>query len=273
MFSCLIIFSIVSLGLVDHVSARLISAVILPHGDTAVDPFLVPDAFEAALQVFLGAHMVALSISTKKILLLTHHGLSLPHDFGVYIGSRATGTFAIGSDEGLAERNLSASALLEHDLVTILVKGVNISGISAPGSSSLPLYWAEVTPLLLMAKTGNEVAIMSMPSRRYNGIPTMELVQLGTLLRDVLEQDNNDWTVLVSGDFSHTHRNDGPYGFDIASSIYDDEIGLWASQPYNYSLQRAENLQPRAMSCGNTGFQILRSIMCCRVLYSRSIGV
>jgi hypothetical protein len=78
------------------------------------------------------------------------------------------------------------------------------------------------------------------------------------------------FAVLLSGYLSHTHHADGPYGDNHASQEFDRDraIGAWAASPCGgpehvvaLSTAAAE-LQPKALSCGFTGFVVLQGMLC-----------
>ena len=88
-------------------------------------------------------------------------------------------------------------------------------------------------------------------------------------LIDMLSFDSPECVgILVSGDLSHTHRADGPYGYSNASAAFDHAVrDVWAQQPCSPTgeqalLHEARNLQPEAMSCGFTGLVMLHGVLC-----------
>jgi hypothetical protein len=75
--------------------AKLQAAVILPHGDFAVDPSLVPantkerEAADAVAQAAADTgHWLSHHVDPDLIFLSTPHGLR-SNDFGIYLGSTA----------------------------------------------------------------------------------------------------------------------------------------------------------------------------------------
>jgi len=312
---------LVQLGLLqlhpESVLARLEAAVILPHGDFALDPTLVPantierqaadEVAQAAAEVgdWLGHH-----IDPDLIYLSTPHGIALSNNFALYLGSTASGGADIGKDlHNSTVRpyhvNLPRIELeprLSSELVSELTSlHLNVSGIqvSAENSFDTPLQWAEVIPLLLIpprqrrqtyeppgdaslwsttkvhrhlkeravSTSQRRHLILSHPLRRYTASPDMvpELVQLGRLLRRWLDARPEKITVVISGDMSHTHRADGPYGYSDQSAVFDQAVGVWAADPCRQAaalLGHARSLQPQALSCGFTGMVMLHGILC-----------
>ncbi len=73
------------------------------------------------------------------------------------------------------------------------------------------------------------------------------------------------FAVVISGDMSHTHRSDGPYGYADESSAFDAAVGRWAADPCHQAaslLEEARYLQPKALSCGFTGMVLLHGMLC-----------
>ena len=85
--------------------AELQAAVILPHGDFAVDPSLVPantkerEAADAVAQAAAETgHWLSRHVDPDLVFLSTPHGIALSNDFGIYLGSKASGSADIGKD-------------------------------------------------------------------------------------------------------------------------------------------------------------------------------
>jgi aromatic ring-opening dioxygenase LigB subunit len=255
--------------------------VILPHGDFAYDPTLVAknspsDERAAAASIAAAARQAARwfhqHVEPDAIFLVTPHGIALSHDFGIYLGSHASGYADIGMDlhrpNGTTYRVDLKRIPLAPDLAADLLEdfslqgGANVSGIqtSADDSQDTPLQWAEVIPLLLLnesSSTPRPHLIWSHPLRRFGpsaGTDMVdELVHLGRQLFQWMEgQPFVRWGVLVSADLAHTHRADGPYGYSEAAVPFDTAIGRWAQNPCAHArslLDHAARLQPSALSC------------------------
>ena len=269
--------------------ARLEAAVILPHGDFAFDPFLVnsdPAERKAALRVAQSSRRAAHDfldqyVNPDVILLVTPHGITLSHEFGIYLGQRASGFADIGTDlhnDDTATYRVNLQSLLlapnlAHDLVQHM-SGMNVTGIktSADDSEDMPLEWGEVIPLLLVNNSNplRQHLIWSQPMRRFGpseGTDMVdELLRLGQRVFHWIEEQPQKFAVLVSADMSHTHRADGPYGYSNASTLFDKSIQKWAMSPCHKQEwllpQHATSLQPRALSCGYTGMVFLHGMLC-----------
>jgi aromatic ring-opening dioxygenase LigB subunit len=306
----LILLSLQSVSI--PILARLQAAVILPHGDFAVDPSLVPantrerEAADAVAQAAAETgHWLSRHVDPDLIFLSTPHGIALSNDFGIYLGSTASGSADIGKDLHNASHaqyrvHLPTIALdprLSEQLVDELIalqQNVSAIQVSADDSVEIPLQWAEVIPLMLIPPRQKQSRsplwlssplrqrrldavststqprrhlILSQPLRRYTHATDMvsELVALGRDFRTWIDARPERVAVVISGDMSHTHRPDGPYGYSDQSSAFDAAVGRWAADPCHQAaslLEEARFLQPKALSCGFTGMVLLHGMLC-----------
>ena len=201
-----------------------------------------------------------------------------------------------------------APILLDSHLANRMVskgtrEGHRVAGIlgSPDHPLRMDLRWGEVIPLSLIPHRqpfhkdqttlstnrkrkllkGNRLArkkgyrrrhlILSFPFRRYVESQAMvpELLRWGEFVRGFLDILPDKVGVVVSGDLSHTHRADGPYGYSNSSTPFDTAVGTWAADPCSEVgekalLETARDFQPRALSCGFTGFVMLHGILCSR---------
>ncbi|MGK3761283.1 MAG: aromatic ring-opening dioxygenase LigB subunit [Bacillariaceae sp.] len=173
-------------------------------------------------------------------------------------------------------------------------EGYPVSGIYGfNDDASIPLGWGEIIPLLLLLQKTTALSssssssssskilplIWTFPHRRYDhgGIDMIdELLQIGADIMEWAENRPERIGMVVSGDLSHTHLSNGPYGYSNASAPFDKAIGRWAGtggykdedddpcHPGATSalLKRAKELQPNAMSCGFTGYVLWHGMMC-----------
>jgi aromatic ring-opening dioxygenase LigB subunit len=169
-----------------------------------------------------------------------------------------------------------------------------VSGIySYNDDTPLPLNWGEIIPLLLLPSSWKQKRsngdqrqqsqppppkplIWTFPYRRYEHGPEMveELLSIGGDVMTWIQKRPERIGVIISGDLSHTHLSNGPYGYSPASELYDNAIGQWANSTllsddvcHNHNvtmalLDRAKALQPNAKSCGFTGYVLWHGMMC-----------
>lgn len=288
----LAIFFIVWTVLVPVVRSRFIGAAVIPHGDFAYDPSLLDNGTperQAADAVARAARragqFIAGALDPDVIILSTPHGIELSNDYGLYLGSQASGYATIGSDLGNASTKQQYTIQLpQMELAPKLSRSLmdKLSNESVSGmlpfadSEDMPLRWGEVIPLLMIPRANNGDArkvqrrrylIWSHPFRRYTESPDMvpDLNRLGRLIFEWAEMINLDIAMVVSSDLSHTHRVDGPYGYSNTSQPFDEAIGQWAANPCENAsklLKRARSLQNDAKSCGFTGLVLLHGALC-----------
>jgi aromatic ring-opening dioxygenase LigB subunit len=269
-------------------TAVLVGSILLPHGDFAYDPTLFEPHTEErriATQIAIGSRRAGRWLIDEAkpdiIFLSTPHGIKLDNDFGLYMASTGGGSAVIGDDlyddqkkgkeYNVSLEDVNLAPALAVDLLTeLLAKAENVSGIySYNDGTAMPLNWGEIIPLLLLPQSFQQKCLLlSMPQRRYDHGPEMvpELLRLGQEIEIWAQNRPERIAVIISGDLSHTHQPEGPYGYSNTSAIFDRAIGHWASSPCERAdslLQVASNLQPTAMSCGYTGYVLWHGIMAC----------
>ena len=261
-----------------YTTGELIASVVLPHGDFALDPSLLPEgsderhaADEVATAAREAGRWLSTTIKPDLVILSTPHGIELTNDFAFYLGSQASGYVSLGQDlqNGTSHRVDLGTVLLApnetqgllHHLQTQAVSGI----LSYADSEDVALRWGEVVPLLLVDTSkhvGRRHIIISHPLRRYSQSSYMvpELLTLGESLREWADSRPERIAIVVSSDLSHTHRADGPYGYSNSSAFFDAAVERWAKNPLenaNSLLVEATALQDGAKSCGLTGLVML----------------
>jgi aromatic ring-opening dioxygenase LigB subunit len=149
------------------VRAKLLAAVILPHGDFAYDPTLLPASHPgrpiadrlANASRAVSHWLVQKNVAPDVLFFSTPHGIALSNDFALYLGSMASGTARIGKDLRNASfipynvriANVTLAPTMVADLIHYLrvLRQQNVSGVSTSpdDADDVPLHWAEVIPL------------------------------------------------------------------------------------------------------------------------------
>jgi aromatic ring-opening dioxygenase LigB subunit len=304
-----------------------VGTALLPHGDFAYDPSFctsgsrerrVADEIAAASR---HAAQWVLDQSPDIVLLTTPHGLQLDYDYGIYHSRQGSGQVTLGQDLLSMSRagnsddneqcnranrmpyNVSIDSIplvdpsVGNDLLQWLQPDYPVAAIYSPNDEiSIPLYWGEIIPLLLLqqSKQGgmsmshkhnqqqrNKISsrpyqplIWTFPHRRYQYSPEMvpELLKMGAQIMSWIQQRRERIAVVISGDLSHTHLAKGPYGYSNTSTAYDTAIGTWLKSGVDPCdpnaeaalLELARSLQPSALSCGFTGYVMWHGMMKCR---------
>ncbi|CAJ1930853.1 unnamed protein product [Cylindrotheca closterium] len=268
---------LLTLASVEYARTELVGGILLPHGDFAYDPTF----FRPNIDKRVAANRIATAsreagkwlvdiVRPEIIILSTPHGIKLDNDFGIYMNDKGAGFATIGGDvignsTYKKEYNVSMDIEMDLELSKDLLSSLNdknVSGIySFSEATPIILNWGEIIPLLLLPEGQKPYKhiIWSHPERRYDHATEMvpELLEIGQELANWIESRSERIAVIISGDLSHTHQPDGPYGYSNASSIFDKALERWASQPYlnaNALLETAKGLQLKAMSCGFTGY-------------------
>ena len=280
------------------VASEFVGAVVLPHGDFAFDPTLLPPrtrertiADQIAQASRHAGRWLSENIRPDLIFLSTPHGIKLDNDFGLFMGKYGSGSVEIGGDSYDNNKehlyNISMRVKLapetSKDLLSMLQQSnLNVSGIySYNDDTDLPLQWGEIIPLKMIPNdtaaetmkfhSRRQHMIWSIPERRYDHAPDMvpELLRTGNDIMNWIQSQPERIAVVISSDLSHTHQAEGPYGYSNASAPFDIAIGQWANgknlcscQQSHYLLDIATGLQTDAMACGFTGLVLLHGMLC-----------
>jgi aromatic ring-opening dioxygenase LigB subunit len=281
---------------IQQINAELAGAILLPHGDFAYDPTLFPlntTERDVSNKIALAARRVGrwlVQVEKPDIILLsTPHGIKLDNDFGIYMSEKGHGYATIGGDihnNSTSNKLYNVSLGIDMDLdlsqnLLSLLHNENVSGIYSYNEEiPMPLNWGEIIPLLLLPKEHRTYKhiIWSHPQRRYDHSPDMvsELLRVGQTVANWAQGRPERIAVIISGDLSHTHQQQGPYGYSNTSAPFDDAIGKWAASPYEHTdalLQNAKQLQPHALSCGFTGYVLWHGMMMSSVTKQMSAKV
>ena len=266
-------------------SAILLSVAVLPHGDFAADPTLLPPGSKArarAQLIHAGAVGLGVTLAASApdgILLITPHGIALSRDFNLYLSSNGSGFAAVGGDLHNATApiiNVPMAFPLDTDTTASLLAALGAAGENATGmlpfadSEPVALRWGEIIPLSFLAPLLNNsvvprVSVWAQPLRRYNyssapGGMTAELLRVGGLVGRVLHASPKRYISIISVDLSHVHSNPyvEPYGAnDTAAGTFDGAVGAWLASGDDSSLVGlASDVSPWAMSCGITGMVV-----------------
>ncbi|MEJ2251196.1 MAG: hypothetical protein P8Y97_16280 [Candidatus Lokiarchaeota archaeon] len=161
---------------------------------------------------------------------------------------------------------------LSQDLSTKLLNflegnKIAVQGISTYSSSvNIPLRWGEVVPLWFLKDlpSNPEYVILSQPLRRSENTKDMisESISLGNNLKKFFESTDKRVVIIISGDLSHTHEKEGPYGFSEEAEICDKMIQDWAaSLDSQILIDKVIQILDKALCCGLIGFAILQGMI------------
>lgn len=248
----------------------LVGAFILPHGSVILDPGKrgIPKQAISLHNAMVGVSNTIASLRPDLIFLTSPHGVSLSHDFGIYLNAGGSGTAEWNNEYKEYKVQVKfdqrqANRLLEY----LREKGHFMSGISMFSAAvDAPLRWGEAVPLWFLRELPEEIKyiVMTQPIRRYHEAEKMisESLTLGKNLKSFFESLDEKTIVIISADLSHTHSDDGPYGFSETAEAFDNLIEQWASTlDEDILLRKASLTLKKALCCGYVGFVILQGML------------
>jgi len=204
-------------------------ACITPHGGEII-PELSGDKPERMKltrdsMVKLGKKMN--SANPDTIIVLTPHGTRIDGQFSISGSERMYGSF----DEN--DTYYEMERMVDRELALEITKAAKESGLAA-GSinyatstgplSCLPLDWGAIVPLAFMPEVP---VVVITPSRE---VALEDHYKFGEVLREVVQNSSKNIGLIASCDWAHAHDEKGPYGYDPAAAMLDEEVvGLFRS--------------------------------------------
>jgi len=266
------------LVLVVVADAKIIAAVVIPHGDFAFDPSLVNyengsrELHDTSVEVgkLVGA------MNPVLFFLSTPHGMNLNRDFIMWGNSNASGFAMLGDDlhnSSFPSYKVEMKVPVARDVALQMQAALSKLNVSTVGGFAdtypeLPIGWGEVIPLQFVKdrldKKLSRTLLWGQPARRSSGVTRMipELLQVGGALFDFLHQIPQRVAFMISSDLAHTHRADGPYGFSPTAVPFDNACGAWASTMQGKPLlEDAARIVDQALSCGYSGLVMLHGLL------------
>ena len=91
-----------------------------------------------------------------------------------------------------------------------------------------------------------------------SGLPLAMHWELGTIIREAVDQTGRKAVFLASGDLSHCQKKDGPYGLRPAGPDYDRRImDVMGKGDFKKLLTFDEDFLEESMECGHRSFTIM----------------
>jgi aromatic ring-opening dioxygenase LigB subunit len=171
----------------------IVFAAVAPHGDLDLDP-----ALRAAMEE-LGRRFDA--AAPDAAIVVTPHNVHVERHFAVVTAGHV-GEWEC--DRGLAHELLAAD---------LPILGVSYGGNTAT-QADMPLDWGTEVPLTFMR--ARRVVVVA-PAR---DLALDEHIRLG----EAIARLPGRHALIASADHGHAHEADGPYGFDPAAAVYDEEL-------------------------------------------------
>ncbi|MBS4201081.1 extradiol ring-cleavage dioxygenase [Bacillus sp. FJAT-49732] len=158
---------------------------------------------------------------TDALIVLTPHGTRINGQFSISASERMYGTVEENETTFTMEKVVDRE--LAQEIAEIALKAGSPVGTINYGTSSgpfscLPLDWGAIVPLRFMPDVP---IVVVTPSR---DLPFKKHVEFGRALREAVQQSSKRIGLIASCDWSHSHDEVGPYGYDPAAKKLDEEV-------------------------------------------------
>jgi aromatic ring-opening dioxygenase LigB subunit len=202
----------------------LVFAAIAPHGTLPEAPVPGAEKTHDGLAE-LGRRFDA--TAPEATIVLTPHNVHVEKHFAVTVAGTVAGSLA---EFDAPEVKLSCPVDLElasQSIAALHDEGLPVVGVSFggndPATASAPLDWGALIPLWCMGGRSDPPvpAVVVSPARDR---PLDEHVRAGRAIARAAEQSGKRVALIASADHGHAHDPNGPYGFDPAAALYDEEI-------------------------------------------------
>lgn len=224
----------------------LVTAAIAPHGWTVI-PELDEDAegyVETRVAMYeLGKHFA--DARPDVIVIMGPHGVRVNGFISIADAARGAGT--IFWEGNSVELNLQLDMELSTQIAEraqeagLPVVGVGFGG-SSPKGAVLPLDWGIITPLWFTGYGQNQPGMGHVLADPASGaefrddappvviinmsklIPREQNLAFGRIIAEIAEASEKRVALIASCDWSHTHKESGPYGFHPDAERMDATI-------------------------------------------------
>lgn len=154
-------------------------------------------------------------INPDTLVVITPHGEVHHNNLTFLTGEKATGNLAeFGHPEIQLTKDLHTSAI--QQLKEVFEKE-NLPGLFIEGS----LDHGALVPLYFIEKERSDAKLIHIS---IGMLELKRLYDLGARIKDLLEEGDGTYAVVVSGDLSHRLKEDGPYGYDERGPDFDQRI-------------------------------------------------
>ncbi len=197
----------------------------MSHGSEAL-PEYNPETFPAFAATYDHQTAVARKIEEKRpdtLIVVTPHGVKSEGMVSLSYSQTVEGLLEIA--DGSFVRDVYP---VDHALAEDIWRGIGPHQISALGYGAtsgefnrLPLDWGAHVPLRFIQKwhpVPLPVIILT-PSR---ALSLSQLFAFGEALGKILQEQPGRTAMIASGDLSHAHKQDGPYGYHPEADLLDE---------------------------------------------------
>ncbi|MHA2170048.1 MAG: DODA-type extradiol aromatic ring-opening family dioxygenase [Candidatus Kariarchaeaceae archaeon] len=246
----------------------------LPHGMQIIPGLEEPynENFRSLHEAMVTIQHDLLKNSPDIIILISPHAHSLDERYVVYHQAVFQGSYFKVSNESVVYGDHVTTKTWTGDPSTakkisekLLDNGIPTSSL-IHGYSEYPLVlaWGESVPLYYIAKENQpKLVIISIPRTRFEKIQEIqaELMGISNVLVQYAVEAKESVCIVFSGDLSHVHQEQGPYGYHVSCKEFDDLVQAWAKEPSFKKLDRLLYLQSTALACGMAGISILQGML------------
>ena len=248
----------------------------IPHGMQ-----IIPNLENPYNEDFRPLHEAMLTLSKDicaqeldYLILVTPHGVALENHFGIVQNSVLRGYLPyltrsnVDGDKIYQTLEVPGGTQESRSLCLYLKEhGVECSSlIFGAKSFPFPLAWGELVPLYYLETLNNlqiPVILISIPQQRYkinNFLSKMR--HFGHQLEEFVKNSSNKFGVVLSGDLSHVHQENGPYGYHSSGKFFDNAIcSYFQSQDSTLLNKTIENYADSALSCGLSNMIVLDELI------------
>ncbi|QFF98408.1 extradiol ring-cleavage dioxygenase [Psychrobacillus glaciei] len=161
------------------------------------------------------------------LIVLTPHGTRINGQFSISASERMVGTVEENDSSYTMERVVDkefARRIADEAILAGIPTGTINYGTSSGPISCLPLDWGAIVPLRFMPDVP---IIVITPSRDISYETHLEF---GKALGRAVHASQKRVGLIASCDWSHAHDEAGPYGYDPAAKMLDEEVVIMIKQ-------------------------------------------
>ena len=207
----------------------IVVAAIAPHGGIAVAELCAADEAHVAAATRAGMEELGRrfeAAAPETIVVLTPHNVHIEGAMAVIVAGRLEGV--VGEDG----REISMTSPVDLEFAVTLLGELEKAGVSAtpvsyggnrPAEAAMPMDWGALIPLWFMGGRADPPIpiVLVSPAR---DLPGETHVAAGRVIAETAARTGKRVGLIASADHGHAHDPDGPYGFDPASALYDQQI-------------------------------------------------
>lgn len=219
----------------------LVFACIAPHGGLAIAELCKPEDRDVAAVTRRGMEELGRRFERAKpevSVVLTPHNIHVEGAMAVVTAGSLYGELKEGGagrgafDPNAGTRSVSLRSQTDRELAQACLEAVRGDGVPAVGvhygandasAAVMPMDWAVLVPLWFMGGRSErpQPVVVIAPARDL----TFEThVRAGEALRKAFDASSKRVALIASCDHGHAHSKEGPYGFDPASRLFDENV-------------------------------------------------